>query len=386
MLMPKYLGLTTTAPPARRGFSPLDRRLRLRRDSWSEGLVRESARLATTQSSFKAAGETLNRIGRVDISATTVWRHHDEVASRIEAELEREEQEIPICALWQDAEAMEWIPSQSPIEEHASVSIDGAMVLIRDEGYREVKVVSISEVTLEPEEEEVVQKDRQTTEENGDSRAKEDPRGRQDGLKLTNHSYRAVLGDKAAFAPALKVELARRRVRQAPEISAVSDGAGWIWDLTASYLPERYVGILDWSHGLENLAKAAKAGFGEGTPEAHIWMEQRETELWNGDLVQLEIGLYQLPRRRGERGRAIRQVKEYIDEHWERIDYARFRAEGRPIGSGTVESGAKNVVQWRMKRGGQRWDRARAVRMLAALGEVHSNRWDVTLERLPKAA
>jgi hypothetical protein len=384
--MPRYLGLITTAPLARWGFFPLDRQLRLRRDNWSEGLVRESARLGTTQPSFKVAAETLERVGRIDISATTVWRHHDEVASKIETELDREEQEVPIQALWQDVAAMEWIPSQSPIEEHASVSIDGAMVLIRDEGYREVKMVSVSEVTLEPEKERVLHIDKKTTENQSDSNAKEDPRGRQDGLKLTNHSYRAALGDKATFVPALKGELARRRVKQVPEISAVSDGAGWIWDLTAKYLPERCVGILDWSHGLENLAKAAKAGFGEGTKEAHIWMEQRETELWNGERVQVEIGLYALPRRRGERGRAIRQVKEYVDEHWQRIDYARFRAESRPIGSGTVESGAKNVVQWRMKRGGQRWGRAGATRMLAALGEVHSDRWDATLERLPKAA
>jgi hypothetical protein len=328
----------------------------------------------------------MDRVGRVDISASTVWRHHNEVASKVETELEREEQEVPIHALWQDIAAMEWIVPQSPIEEHASVSIDGAMILIRDEGYREVKMVSVSEVILEPEGENILQIEKNIVENQGNSDAQEDSRGRQDGLTLTSHSYRAVLGDKVAFEPAFKGELARRRVRQAPEISAVSDGAGWIWDLTAKHLPERYVGILDWGHGLENLAKAAKAGFGEGTKEAHSWMEQRETELWHGERVQVEIGLYELPRHRGERGKAIRQVKEYIDEHWRRIDYARFRDEGRPIGSGTVESGAKNVVQWRMKRGGQRWDRAGATRMLAALGEVHSNRWDVTLERLPKAA
>lgn len=368
------------------GFFPLDRQLELRRDNWSEGLVRESARLGTTQPSFEVAAETMNRVGRIDISTTTVWRHHKEVASKVETELEREEQEVPIQALWQGMAAMEWIPPQAPIEEHASVSIDGAMILIRDEGYREVKIVSVSEVTLEPEAENVYKIDNKSVESQGTSDTREDIRGRQDSLKLTDHSYRAVLGDKATFEPALKGELARRRVRHAPEVSAVSDGAGWIWDLSDKHLPKRYVGILDWGHGLENLAKAAKAGFGEGTKEAHIWMEQRETELWNGERVQVEIGLYALPRRRGERGKAIRQVKEYIDEHWQRIDYPRFRDEGRPIGSGTVESSARNVVQWRMKRGGQRWGRAGATRMLAALGEVHSKRWDATLKRLPKAA
>jgi len=91
----------------------------------------------------------------------------------------------------------------------------------------------------------------------------EDPeavRGRQDDLKLTRHSYRAVLGDKAAFAPALKGELARRGVRDVDEITAVNDGADWIWDLVQSYLHEWRVEVLDWPHAMQNLAKAAKAG------------------------------------------------------------------------------------------------------------------------------
>jgi hypothetical protein len=166
----------------------------------------------------------------------------------------------------------------------------------------------------------------------------------------------------------------------------VNDGAEWLWDLVQRFLPEKREEILDWSHALENLAKAAKAAWGEGSKEARAWLDQCETELWKGERMQVEIGLYALPRRYKERGKAIRQVKEYIDEHWQRIDYARFRDEGRPIGSGTVESAAKNVVQWRMKRGGQRWSRPGATRMLAALGEVHSNRWDTTLQCLDKAA
>jgi DNA-binding protein YbaB len=134
------------------------------------------------------------------------------VASKIETELEREEKEVPAYVLWEDVAALGWIPVREPIEEHASVSIDGAMVLIRDEGYREVKIVSVSEVVVEPEEEEVLALDKAAAEdqEEKDSDAQEETRGRQDGLKLTGHSYRAILGDKATFTPALKGELARR--------------------------------------------------------------------------------------------------------------------------------------------------------------------------------
>ena len=344
--------------------------------------------MGATQPSFQVAAETLDRLGRVGISDTTVWRHHDEIASQIEDELNREEQEVPAYMLWKDVAAMEWIPAQEPIKEHASVSIDGAKILLRDEGYREVKIVSVSEVIVDPKEKAVSlgKGIMPQGQQESSPRADEDKRGRQDGLKLTGHSYRAVLGDKATFAPALKGELARRRVRQAEKNSTVNDGGEWIWDLAQTYLPEKRVEVLDWPHAVENLAKAAHAGLGEESEKARAWLDQRQTELWNGELMQVELGLYNLPRRYKERGQAIRQVKEYIDEHWHRMDYARFRAEGRPIGSGTVESAARNVVQWRMKRGGQRWSRPGATRMLAALGEIHSSRWDTILQRLAKAA
>jgi hypothetical protein len=350
-------------------------------------LVREAARLGTTQSSFQTAAETMERLSRLGISCTTVWRHHREVTKQLETQLEKEEREVPHDVLWKDVPAMGWIAAANPIEEHVSVSIDGVKILTRAEGYREVKMTSVSEVIVERESDKCASEStRGGRDEEGSADAEDEARGRQDGLKLTAHSYRAVLGDKAAFIPALKGELARRRVRQAARISTVNDGADWIWDLTEQYLPEERVEILDWSHAVENLAKAGRAGLGEGTTEAQAWLEERKTELWNGQLVQVEIGLEKLPKRYKERGKHIRQVKGYIDHHWRRLHYDVFRAEGRPIGSGTVESAARNVVTWRMKRGGQRWSDSGATRMLVAVGEVHSGRWDTRMQRLAKAA
>lgn len=320
------------------------------------------------------------------LSGSTVWRYHKEVVSQLEKELEKDPR-IPPYVRQEDVSAMEWVTPHDRIENHASVSMDGVKVLLRDEGYREVKIVSVSEVISETEQEES-EPGIQTARRWEEDLVVEEGQGcgGQEGVKLKQHSYRAILGDKAAFIPALKSELACRRVRQADKISAVNDGAEWIWDLVQTYLPARTTEILDWPHAVENLAKAGKAGWGEGTPEAQAWLEQRKTELWHGQLMQVEIGLYQLPRRYKERGRDIRQVKSYIDQHWERLHYDRFRAEGRPIGSGTVESAAKNVVAWRMKRGGQRWSSEGAPRMLVALGEIHSNRWETRILHLAKAA
>lgn len=342
-----------------------------------------SARLGTTQPSFGIAAETLNRLTRVEISTTTVWRQHREITRRLEERLRWTEQGArPRIG----CEGMRRLVPQEPVQEHASVSIDGSTILIQDEGYREVKTVAVSEVVAVAEEQASSYPSEAGMGTSDESRGTKEEPGCQRSIKLESHSYRCVLGTKASFAPALKAELARRQVGKVAKITTVNDGAEWIWDLGQAYLPARRVEVLDWPHAMQNLAKAANAGFGEGTSEARAWLAQRETELWNGERMAVEIALYQMPRRYKERGRAIRQVKDYIDDHWPRLRYARFRAEGRPIGSGTVESAAKNVVAWRMKRGGQRWSRAGATRMLAALGELHSRRWDQIAHPLAAAA
>lgn len=333
--------------------------------------MREAAWLGTTQPSFGVAAETFHRLTGVWISATTVWRRHREVTERIEKQVRAEEEQVR-CPVYEGQEP----EADKPIVGHVSVSMDGTTVLIRNEGYREVKMVSVSEVRL------------RGGEELGEGWPPpgEPPGEGQAEMELTRHSYRAILGDKAAFEPVLQTELARRRVREAATVTSVNDGAEWPWDLAARYLPAWRAEVLDWPHAMQNLSKAADAAWGEGSAQAQAWLVEREAELWEGRVLEVQIALERLPPRRKACGKAIRQVKEYVARHQGRMDYRRFREEGRPIGSGAVESAAKNVVGWRLKRGGQSWSRAGCTRMLAALGEIHSGRWQEACTRLAKAA
>ena len=69
--------------------------------------------------------------------------------------------------------------------------------------------------------------------------------------------------------------------------------------------------------------------------------------------------------------------------------YPIFRQAGHPIGSGTVESACKVVVQERMKQAGMRWSRAGAQAMLALRSVLLSGRWQEiwpSLELPPKPA
>jgi hypothetical protein len=56
--------------------------------------------------------------------------------------------------------------------------------------------------------------------------------------------------------------------------------------------------------------------------------------------------------------------------------YAAYREAGYPVGSGSVESACKVVVQERMKQAGMRWSRPGAQAMLALRSILLGERWD----------
>ena len=251
-----------------RGFFPLDRRLRLRRGPWSEGVIREAVWLGTTQPSFEIAAETFSRLTGLWMSGTTVWRHHRQGTAEIERQVRREEKEVQ-CPTFVGQKAK----VHQPVRDHASTSIDGTTVQIRGEGGREVKMVSVSEVTVRPKRatargdrqrpQRLVQRaSRSKTQvmvnQPGARRGSQPKKGRQDDLKLTRHSYRVVLGDKAAFEPVLVTELARRQVTSAAKVTTVNDGGEWIWEMAERLLPPHRVEVLDWPHAMQNLAKAGE--------------------------------------------------------------------------------------------------------------------------------
>ena len=57
------------------------------------------------------------------------------------------------------------------------------------------------------------------------------------------------------------------------------------------------------------------------------------------------------------------------------MHYKEYRQAGYPIGSGSVESACKLVVQTRLKQAGMRWRRASAQAVLALRSMLLSDDW-----------
>ena len=254
--------------------------------------------------------------------------------------------------------AQQVVTVTAPIEEQANVSTDGGMVLVRGEGWKEFKMSVFSEVqaqAVKPSPEE----------------AHPDPL-----IRLRRHSYQVGLWNADQMGQHQYLEGARRQVERCVRLGSANDGAVWINRITtANYSPIVY--SIDWAHSHERLNNVAKAAFGEGTQQAQQWTQKQVDHLWHGRVEDVVTALQVLSWDQIRCLEDVRNSPSYFETRKQNMDYARLRQEGYPIGSGTVESGINTVVHHRMKRQGRGWKRQHAQAMLAALGELHSDRFQL---------
>jgi len=278
------------------------------------------------------------------------------------------------CALPQRGEDLRFrrVEAKDPIGGQANVSTDGTMIRIRGEGWKEVKISAISKVEVQPPDAKGQRAGQQSASEvtkSRPSRRRDDPQ-----VGLHSHSYCAGLWDADELGQHLYAEGLRRCIDQVERLSSVNDGARWIERITLTVFPQA-VQIVDWSHASGRLWAVGHALYGEGSKEAKQWVEDRLDDLWEGkgwavvgDLQALDLEQRQAPDE-------VRQAPGYFESNLARMRYDQFRAQGYPIGSGTVESGCNNVVQLRMRRPGRGWTGDNAQAMLAGLSELHSGRF-----------
>jgi hypothetical protein len=250
-----------------------------------------------------------------------------------------------------------------PIAAQASVSTDGAMVLIRTEGWKEVKIAAISAVRVDD-------ADARTPDPAQPSRRDHDVL-----VTLGRHSYQAGLWDADTFAPYQYAEGLRRGLDHCPQVTSTNDGAPWIERVTRLNFPTAPQ-IIDWSHAADQVWAVAHAVQGEHTPAAQRWAETQLDALWQGQVAAVVQTLDRLHLDQESYPPLVQQAPDYFRTRQSQMQYDQFRAKGWPIGSGVVESAANTVVHHRLKRPGRGWKREYAQAMLAALCELHSHRFD----------
>lgn len=314
---------------------------------------------------YAEAVEVLAEVGGISVSLSSGWRIGQAWGQRLQTELADEEAE-------QKAAARAWSTpgGRQTQQPRMGVALDGAMMHIRDEGWKEFKVGSVFQVALQ-------------------TRIDERTGDRGEFGHAVQPSYVAHLGGPAVFGWQVWTEAQRRGWQQAADTQVLGDGAPWIWNLHQEHF-HTSLATVDWYHATEHLGEAKLLLYPEGGTAATQWYNFQEKALYLGHAADIAQSLRKTAALSPdpERAEALGKAAAYFSNNHDRMQYQDLREEGWPIGSGVVESAAKQFKA-RVTGPGMRWSRAGAQNMLVLRAAILSGQkrfddlWSRAYKNLP---
>ena len=213
-------------------------------------------------------------------------------------------------------------------------------------------------------------------------------RGRQPGQKgepgrafLARSRHTASADTLEDFGPRLKALAYRMGMRSTQATAFVADGATCLWKWAEQNLPPGTVLIQDFWHVAEHLAGLARDLWGNSAKAADRSKQWRHA-LWESRVEEVLVELRaEHKRRRGARRERLEREIHYLEAGRERMDYARFRAEDWPIGSGAIEADCKHLVKERFGLSGARWRRKNIAPILALRLAIFNEEWNAMWSR-----
>jgi len=295
---------------------------------------------------YRQASELFFELSGERISVIQFERVANDVGRRFEAI----ESELSSLALNRDSLESD----ESP--ENLYVSVDGAMVRIGNE-WRECKVAAVFDGTVAD-----------------------------DGSPRQGQTtYQAGIWDAADLGERAYLEAQRRGLSAAKRLVVLGDGAKWIWNQSDTHFPDA-IEILDWYHACEHLWEVAREFHGDGKERCRKWVDVQKGLLM-GNKVGVVIGNIGKLKARTKRQVKVQKTNlGYFRHNRKRMRYGTYRKQGLFIGSGTVESACKHLVQQRFKGAGMRWSEHGFKHLMAIRIAWKNNRFDKHWKQYKKAA
>ena len=315
----------------RTGTKPLDTKLKIKPGEISAGLKPLLALLGI-QTSFDEAAKLAKAFLLLDISDNSIRQAVQWVGQKQQVR----EQKWEKLSDWHHYMTNPARHEESP-PRRLYGSIDGVMVPTREE-WRELKTLCWYEVSP-------------NSARQWPARYKE-RLGQLEALKATDIRYHCDIQEAESFATLLWATGCHYLADRAQELIFVCDGAKWIWRLIEENFPQA-IQILDWYHAVEYLTPVAQALFKEvdqqtarlTTMKQHLWLSRTQT------VIDACLALAN----HSAAAETATKAATYFQNNLVRMDYAHFRKQGYLIGSGTVESGCKQIGTMRLKRSGAQW-------------------------------
>jgi len=192
-------------------------------------------------------------------------------------------------------------------------------------------------------------------------------------IQAENIFYYTDICPASVFGSLMWATGVHHHAQLARELIILGDGAEWIWNLVDEHFPGA-VQILDWFHASEYLMPVAKAAFSAEKAQ-NDWVSQTKQALWDGMINEVITACLDLVRIEDSSDPAFVAAR-YFDQNRQRINYPAYRQQGYQIGSGTIESAAKQIGMMRMKVAGAIWNEDSARKVAKARAAYLSNEWD----------
>lgn len=177
--------------------------------------------------------------------------------------------------------------------------------------------------------------------------------------------------------------LRQLEIHRATEVLFIADGAKWIWQrVTPLWQRLGLVGVrcrelVDFYHVVEHVYALAALNTSWRASYRKQWATRQRRRLWRGELKAFIDDVERLCR--GKRGNGWARERDYLMRNARagRLDYAKARRAKMPIGSGSMESAIRRVVNLRLKGAGIFWHEDHAEQMLLLRTYYKSKHWQV---------
>lgn len=326
------------------GWVPLDERLGLGSSELSPR-VQEMVSYLGAFMPFPQAQTFLEKYCYIHISHDTVNNNTVEIGQMLQAE-----QREAIRQAWEEHHLPDCQVANPP--KRLYVSADGINYLLPDGQGAELKVAAVYE-----------------TEERRNKKGKVE-------IHAVDIEY-VVAAACEELAQAAYLVAVKRGVESAEQIVVLGDGANWIWNrITAMFPKRKTTEVVDFYHAGEYIWDASKAVFGEGTDKAKDWGEQYCHTLKHDGPDPVSRELRALASTNSAALELVEKAITYFENQAQRMDYPFFIEQGMQIGSGSAESGVKQVVGARINQAGMRWNPEHAEAVAHVRAAILSDRWD----------
>jgi hypothetical protein len=327
------------------GSYPVDQHLGFCAGSISAGLD-ELLALLGCQFSFAESAQMVKRLTLVEVSPNRCRRSTQTLGRLVAAD-----EEAARHFAWTQPELPLPPVSQETLDP-LYISADGVTVHTRETGWREQCVGTVYTTKCS-------------------AHAKRE-------IRSKAISYVTELGARAQFSQYLWLEAHRRGLQQAQTTVFIADGAQWLWETAYDLFPQA-IQILDWYHATTYLWAVAHQLHPKDKQAAQQWIEPQLALLAHSQSERLLQQLQQL----AAASPAAHSAFTYFTNNRTRIDYSRYRQLGLQIGSGTIESTCKHLIEARLKQAGMRWNLVNARFVAKLRARLKSQRWQETVALRP---